>query len=84
MKIETKHLIDTIQLAENIYFDDYGYKIGIHSYAGNRPSSGNEWKTEMEVAGERLISIHYDELNRGTDWSMCRIDGEPFGGTASA
>ena len=39
---------------------------------------------EMEVAGERLISIHYDELNRGTDWSMCRIDGEPFGGTASA
>jgi hypothetical protein len=39
---------------------------------------------EMEVAGERLMSIHYDELNRGTDWSMCRIDGEPFGGTASA
>tara|TARA_Y100000310_G_scaffold223234_1_gene225080 strand:- start:3817 stop:5307 length:1491 start_codon:yes stop_codon:yes gene_type:complete len=52
MKIETKHLIDTIQLAENIYFDDYGYKINVHSYASNKPSSGNEWRTDMVVAGE--------------------------------
>ena len=32
---------------------------------------------EMEVAGERIISIHYDDVTRGTDWSMSRIDGKP-------
>ena len=32
---------------------------------------------ELEIAGERVINIHYDEMNRGTDWSMHRLDGEP-------
>ena len=31
---------------------------------------------DMELAGDRLISVHYDEVNRGTDWSMCDIDDE--------
>lgn len=29
---------------------------------------------DMEVAGERLISVHYDEVNRGTEWSMCDLN----------
>ncbi|MWV27018.1 recombinase family protein [Aurantiacibacter rhizosphaerae] len=33
---------------------------------------------EMEVAGERLIDVSYDEVHRSTQWSMQRIDGMPF------
>ena len=31
---------------------------------------------EVEVAKERLISIHYDELNGGTEWSMHDLDAD--------
>ncbi len=33
---------------------------------------------ELEVAGERSITVHYDEVYGDTEWSMRRLDGEPF------
>ena len=32
----------------------------------------------MELAGERIVHVHFDEMANDTDWSMHRIDGEPF------
>lgn len=34
---------------------------------------------DMEIAKERLVSIHYDDLTGRTDWSMCRLDAEHRG-----
>jgi DNA invertase Pin-like site-specific DNA recombinase len=33
---------------------------------------------EMEIADGRLVTIHYDDLKGDTDWSMHRLDEQPF------
>ena len=42
------------------------------------PSTMDLLGVEMEIADERLVTIHYDDLKGDTDWSMHRLDEQPF------
>lgn len=58
-------------------------KAAVHALVSDLEFHGPDQKgISMIVAEERKVNVHYNEINKGTEWDMTRIDCEPFSSAA--
>jgi hypothetical protein len=56
MKYDSTNYIDTLGLKQAVFFGDGGYSIDLHSYANSKEATGNEYKFDTHINGQKATS----------------------------